>query len=641
MTAALDGNIKTWKIADIAEAHGELTDLQMRAETQLAEEAALAAIMQGEGNLSIFEEDKVLDQMMQTFRAHDNSIWEMMIRSQPTRDGALVIATASTFNEIKFWKVKHTGGSLATSDVLYDFGHPVQDYIGHGGPVTSTCLFANDTRMVSASEDYNIYLCVVFVVVVCFVVVFFFSSSMTTSSLSLSLGSHFLLFPSLIKNKCNQPLLPLPLPLPFRYDTHSTKVIASWNYNGSVYRIAVDPAEKIVYAGGTNYTICGYSLEHPYNKVVELEGHSGKVVALAISSDGKMMASAAHDFNVNLWSISAEYKNVEHGPEIRYPLCEVLAHSGHVVDLQFSNGLLASCSNDHMVKCWKVSGKTMKAKWECKEAHKTVVSSICWGRGESENVLFSGGWDGEVRAWQEGKLLATMTAHSARVYQLGVTTKGDLMLSAGADLKVFVWNACAPYDLLSVYSPQEDVGMFSSLSVGKDYVLTGEWDGMLRVWPLYDPKKLEDVFVPYTEERSLVPKRTRRPSAAMQKTTFKKQDPKEAERKGQQQQQGQQGQQQQGQQMQQQGQQMQQQGQQMQQQQMQQQQGQQQQGQQQQGQQQQMQQQGQQTVFVTVQCPPDATPGTKLHIQHNGKTYEIAVPANVKPGGTFQFPAAV
>ena len=370
-----------------------------------------------------------------------------------------------------------------------------------------------------------------------------------------------------------------------------------------------------MYAGGTNYTICGYSLEHPYDKVVELEGHSGKVVALAISSNGKMMASAAHDFNVNLWSIAAEYKNVENGPQVRYPLCEVLAHSGHVVDLQFSNGLLASCSNDHMVKCWKVGEKTMKAKWECKEAHKTVVSSICWGRGESENVLFSGGWDGEVRAWQEGKLLATMTAHSARVYQLGVTTKGDLMLSAGADLKVYIWNACAPYDLLSVYSPQEDVGMFSSLSVGKDYVLTGEWDGMLRVWPLYDPKKLEDVFVPYTEERSLVPKRRRRPSAAMQKTTFKKQDPKEAERKGQQGQQ--QGQQQQGQQMQQQ---------QMQQQQM---------------QQQQMQQQGQQTVFVTVQCPPDATPGTKLHIQHNGKTYEIAVPANVKPGGTFQFPAAV
>ena len=219
MTAALDGNIKTWKIADIAEAHGELTDLQMRAETQLAEETALAAIMQGEGNLSIFEEDKVLDQMMQTFRAHDNSIWEMMIRSQPTRDGALVIATASTFNEIKFWKVKQTGGSLATNDVLYDFGHPVQDYIGHGGPVTSTCLFANDTRMVSASEDYNIYLCVVFVVMfallwfallwfallwfalllLCCCCLLFLLLYDDLPSLSLSLRSHFLLFPSLIK----------------------------------------------------------------------------------------------------------------------------------------------------------------------------------------------------------------------------------------------------------------------------------------------------------------------------------------------------------------------------------------------------------------------------------------------------------
>ena len=134
MTAALDGTIKTWHLADIAKEHDTLTDKQIEAETELAEAAALAAIMQGEGNVDIFTEDKVKDKMMQTFRAHDNNIWDMQIRPQTTRDGDLVIATASTFNEIKFWRCKQTSGSVQNGDVFYDFGTPVQDYVGHGGP---------------------------------------------------------------------------------------------------------------------------------------------------------------------------------------------------------------------------------------------------------------------------------------------------------------------------------------------------------------------------------------------------------------------------------------------------------------------------------------------------------------------------
>ena len=59
----------------------------------------------------------------------------------------------------------------------------------------------------------------------------------------------------------------------------------------------------------------------------------------------------------------------------------------------------------------------------------------------------------------------------------------------------------------SVYSPSERGGMFSTLSVGKNYVLTGEWDGMLRVWPLYQKEpgsstNADNGFVKYSKDRS-------------------------------------------------------------------------------------------------------------------------------------------
>jgi len=556
LTAALDGCIKSWKLADMTAAHGEMTDLQMNAERELAEQAALAAIMQGEGGLSIFDDARIEDQMMQTFRAHDNNVWDMRVRPQSARNGDLVIATASSFNEIKFWRVKHVKGSVATADVEYDFGHPVQDYVGHGGPVTSAALFANDTRMVSASEDYNIYV----------------------------------------------------------YDTHSTRVVASWNYNGSVYRIAVDPKEKYLYAGGTDYTIAGYSLEYPYEKVCELEGHSGTVVALAITTNGNLMASAGHDFNINLWSVFDKYPG---GGDVKvlYPIGQVVAHLGHVVDLQFALGqpYLASCSNDHQVKCWKVSGKKIAEEWNAVEAHDTVVASICWGRKDTSDVVYSGGWDGDVKAWRNGKCLATLSAHTKRVYEVMCNLGGDLLLSAGADLQVFIWDAKAPYNCLSVYSPEERGGMFSTLSVGTNYVLTGEWDGMLRVWALYKRDPLPNGFVPYSKERSSI--KDRPDKAPTSSGNFKKQDPITKQVK-QQQPQHQSGQQQQ-----------------------QQQPGQQQPGQQQPGQQQQQQQQ--QYQMVKVVCPANAAPGTTLRIDHNGRTYEIVVPEGITAGGTFEFPAAI
>ena len=405
LTAALDGCIKSWKLADIDAAHGLMTDAQINDERELAEQAALAAIMQGEGGSDIFSEAVVTDQMMQTFQAHDNNVWDMRIRPQTAKNGDLVIATASSFNEIKFWRVQHAAGTVAGGDVLYNFGRPVQDYVGHGGPVTSTALFANDTKMVSASEDYNIYV----------------------------------------------------------YDTHSTKVVCKWNYNGSVYRIAVDPKEKYVYAGGTDYTIAGYSLEYPYNKVCELEGHSGTVVSLAITTKGDLMASAGHDFNVNLWNILERYPGGEGELLTLQPFAQVVAHLGHVVDLQFALGkpYLASCSNDHQVKCWKVNGKKLNEDWSTgvddQEAHSTVVASICWGRNETSDVVYSGGWDGEVKAWRDGKCLATLSAHKKRVYEVMCNEGGDLLLSAGADLRVYIWDAKGPYNCLSVYAPEEQV----------------------------------------------------------------------------------------------------------------------------------------------------------------------------------------
>jgi hypothetical protein len=176
--------------------------------------------------------------------------------------------------------------------------------------------------------------------------------------------------------------------------------------------------------------------------------------------------------------------------------------------------------------------------------------------------------------------------------------KGDLLMSAGADLKCFVWSATHPFDCLSVYSPGEGGGMFSTLSVGKTMVLTGEWDGMLRVWPLYLSEGADSYFEPYSEEstrrvsmksegrsqerktHSSGEEKNSEPSEKVDRPMLQhKQEPQQVEQPL----------------------------------------------------------QPGAPMFVSVTCPPNVQPGAVLNVQHGQVTYQVQVPQGVAPGGTFQF----
>ncbi|KAA0158483.1 hypothetical protein FNF27_08365 [Cafeteria roenbergensis] len=168
-----------------------------------------------------------------------------------------------------------------------------------------------------------------------------------------------------------------------------------------------------------------------------LMGHSGRVLTLAVHSNGTMMASGASDFTVMLWDLTKPKPVLptpggpaRTGTPVGRPLARVDAHMGLTLSLAFCdaafNGgdMLASGGNDHAVKVWQVTsgtlgGKTLTEKWTGRDdgddvrgghrgpgslaavgpqPHRAAVSAVRWGHGPSAGLVFTAGWDHVISA---------------------------------------------------------------------------------------------------------------------------------------------------------------------------------------------------------------------------------------------------
>ena len=99
--------------------------------------------------------------------------------------------------------------------------------------------------------------------------------------------------------------------------------------------------------------------------------------------------------------------------------------------------LLASCGGDHAVKVWEAKkGTSLTLKWTANDvsrgSHSSVVTSVAWGKKTSAHLLYSGGWDGSVKAWES----------KYTEYPIPVAT----LTVSGVSTRVCrgVWTTCAP-----------------------------------------------------------------------------------------------------------------------------------------------------------------------------------------------------
>jgi eukaryotic-like serine/threonine-protein kinase len=211
---------------------------------------------------------------------------------------------------------------------------------------------------------------------------------------------------------------------------------------------------------------------------VTFKGHTGNVVSVTFSPDGKRLASASHDNTVKVWD--AQTGKV---------IFTLEGHVGQVYCVSFSpdGESLASASADGTVKVW--DAQTGKEKFTL-EGHTGQV--YCVSFSPNSKHLASGSHDKTVKVWdvQTGKVALTLEGHTAQIMSVSFSPDGKRLASAGYDndMTVKLWDLQTGKVALTLKGHKN---LILSVAFSRDgkRLASGSADRTAKVWDVQTGKE--------------------------------------------------------------------------------------------------------------------------------------------------------
>ncbi len=273
------------------------------------------------------------------------------------------------------------------------------------------------------------------------------------------------------------------------------ELVVEAGHTREIWSIAVSPNGRTLASGGTDHTIKLWEVSSG-QMLRTLTGHKDWIYSVAFSSDGRTLASGAgyqdnsvysHDNTIKLWDIAS-------GHELR----TLAGHSEPVACVRFSpdGRTLASGSYDLTVKLWDlVSGRLLRTF----TGHKNTVHSVAFS--PDGRILASGSEDHTIKLWDlaGGRELRALPIPEGSADSVAFSPDGQTLASAENNVLSGTWKAritlrdvASGKTVRTLAGPNSSTSIIYSVAFSPDgKTLASGWDdNTIRVFDVASGREL-------------------------------------------------------------------------------------------------------------------------------------------------------
>lgn len=207
----------------------------------------------------------------------------------------------------------------------------------------------------------------------------------------------------------------------------------------------------------------------PTRKIVH--DHRGEVLSMAVSRDGKLLATTGADGTAKVWHVaSGQLKESMSG------------HAGPVYGAAFDPYAphLATAGADSTVRAWELGGRKQLFQGS---SHEGAVT--CLAYSPTGHLLVTGGEDATARIWNVAReeVQVGLQGHRRPIRDTSFSPDGTYVATVGDDAIVRIWNAATGTEAAALLGHVNRVWSVSWDS-RSEFVATAGEDRTARVWNL-------------------------------------------------------------------------------------------------------------------------------------------------------------
>ncbi|MDX3661243.1 hypothetical protein PV646_28395 [Streptomyces sp. ID05-26A] len=270
----------------------------------------------------------------------------------------------------------------------------------------------------------------------------------------------------------------------------STLPLAVVQQSNVVMSVAVSPDGRTLATGSDDHTVRLWNITDPRKpvEVATLAGHTESVYSVAFSPDGRTLASGGFDHVVRLWDLT--------DPRNPAQLSPLTGHTVNIHTVQFSpdSRTLVSAGWDRTVRLWDVADPRRATETAVIDGFADVIYDALFSPdGRTLAVVGDepGIWLYDVTDTRRPARLATVPGHDNGVYEAAFSRNGQVLATVGEDHTARLWDVSDPRRLtpLAVLEGHDDSVYAVAFSPDGRTLATAGDDRTTRLWDVTDPRR--------------------------------------------------------------------------------------------------------------------------------------------------------